>query len=213
MKKAILIIPSIIIVLLAGCASDDSQTYIPGYISPGEFRTRGVAAEKTYNFSNLAVLDNDSVPGPDDPRSCSGALCATVYITWLTGLTYQESVPVNGFAVTDSHLRPSTFFVKVVQTLEGWIVYMRINGVLYIGLANDKFTITPLTSATKTWPACSSSTVPACVDTFAESEDFLQLIQIDFTQNVDLFTVRDNYSQPYVQIRSGDYIIAQKRGL
>lgn len=52
-KAAIISVLCALIALSIGCSSDDDQSIIPGYWSPGEFRPKGIAGHKAYSFATL----------------------------------------------------------------------------------------------------------------------------------------------------------------
>ncbi len=54
-KAAVISVLYMLMALSVGCSSDDDQSIIPGYWSPGEFRPKGVTGRKAYSFADLSL--------------------------------------------------------------------------------------------------------------------------------------------------------------
>lgn len=210
MKQIMPILLWIIIALTAvmtGCSKSDSDSVIPGYLPPGDFRPQGIAREKAYSFSDPTIA-----------RSCAADdSCMAVYGLWLTGTSYTSSVPVPGFALDDTHEIISgaassiTFSVKMMSFAGTWSISMIIDGVQYTGTTPESsVTLSDLTSADDTMPACDTTTLPLpCLSAFAASGVKLRLRRIVFNAPVTLTSVPETNAY----ILGGDYIVAQSYSL
>ncbi|HOT45173.1 MAG TPA: hypothetical protein PLM53_12690 [Spirochaetota bacterium] len=131
-KAAVISILSALITLSGGCSKEEDKSIVPGYWSPGEFRPKGVAGQKAYNFADLSVVGSGTGPlayscssnvtarWPDqwtDTEHCKpdplnplapcnqngDGQCRVIYATWPTGTSYTNSFLLSGFALDDSH--------------------------------------------------------------------------------------------------------------
>ena len=93
MKRRLVACALLFAALIPGCAKEDEEKIIPGYLSPGQFRPRGVLGSKSIDLSFAT--------------SCSGEDCLAVYANWLAG-----TVLVSGFAVSDKNSTPCLLYTS-----------------------------------------------------------------------------------------------------
>jgi hypothetical protein len=200
------------ILLLLGCESKNSNQYIFGYTSPGDFCTKGLASEKAYRFTNVSKTCSSPVDGTGK--------CPAVHCNWYVSeslTSFSNSVPTEGIAVNDQHLSQPTFDLKIFRVAgTAWNVEMVINGVKYLG-TTDQIRVTQSQSGNftdQTWNSETSTCVP--------STTRLNIYYVEFLQNVDLHTNPIEPTSPSVQIQataaggssttppsSGDFMVVQ----
>jgi hypothetical protein len=119
--------------------SSSNPKFIPGYISPGEFRPRGVAREKQYRLGIGGILNQSCGPAslpPADPGFPGGMECAAVYTQWLTP---ESDVYSEGIAVNDRNNPVPVFSMKLYHVLGFplWYFSIIINGASYSGVIDS----------------------------------------------------------------------------
>lgn len=194
MKRRLAACALLIAALIPGCAKEDEEKIIPGYLSPGQFRPRGVLDTKSISFGNASFN-----------KSCSGEDCLAVYANWLAG-----TFLVSGFAVSDKNNTPSTYSMKVTQDLTGWKLVLIIEkggtqGVKYEKIiSGNDFTVDFCRSCEYALPACTS---PPCVEEYEDEGG--QLVQATITFTNQIILENDNPIYGDVIIDIGDEIVAQ----
>ena len=177
------------ILLLLGCESKNSNQYIFGYLSPGDFCAKGLASEKAYRITNAS-------------ESCSPPelICPAVHCNWYVSqslTSFTNSVPTEGIAINDQHVSQPNFDLKIFRVVgTAWTIEMVISGVKYIG-TSDQIRVTQSQSANftdQTWNSETSACVP--------STTRLNIYYVEFLQNIDLHTNPNDLSSPSIQIRA-----------
>ena len=217
----------IIILLLIGCGTKSSNNFLAGYLSPGDFCSKGVASEKAYRFTNITPIRPGFPPDPPLLKSCSAAQCAAVHCLWyvsqsLTSLN--NALPTEGIAVNDKHLPQPTFDLKITRIpgLLLWQISLVLNGFNYVA-STDQIQLTSSPSADVTDQTWNGTT---CVD----SANHLNIIYVKFLNNINL--LNDPNDDPiipkksYIQIvktndvgsptsppATGDFMVVQDYGI
>jgi hypothetical protein len=125
MKAIITIAAFGIILSLTYCTeSSSSQKFIPGYLSPGDFRPQGVPREKEYRLFTGELNAQTCGPGPQ---------CIAVHTHWLTS---ESDVYSEGIAVNDRNVNPSVFSLKMYRAVgsPGWYVTIILDGASSTGI-------------------------------------------------------------------------------
>ena len=176
-------------VLVTGCAKESKEQIIPGYISPGQFRPRGVLASKEINVADL--------PG------CSGEQCVAVYTNWLA-----TNILVSGFAISDKDSPTPTYNMKVTQDIAGWKIVLITDRPTAKGVRYER--IVPRNDIQVDFCRSNTYSLPACpaseCDQEYENEGTL-LVRADITFNSDITLVNADHGD--VVINNGDRIRAQ----
>src|SRR4030042_6569526 len=114
----------IIILMLIGCGEESEDNIIPGYISPGQFRPKGMLTDISYQLSDATIDPADRTCSPPDE-------CLAVYANWLSG-----EVPLDGIAIRNSNTANSKLSMKIYRIKgTGWRISMVYKGVGYTGTA------------------------------------------------------------------------------
>jgi hypothetical protein len=131
----------VFILAIAGCGKEDEDSIIPGYLSPGEFRPKGMLTDKAY------TLTDGTLGGYGN---CSGEQCLAVYALWVV-----NNYPVEGVAIKDDDTVNSRLFLKITRVKFGsWSIRLTFNGIEYSGAASaTDITLDICNTATPTFPA------------------------------------------------------------
>ncbi len=205
MKRRLVACALLLAALIPGCAKEDEEKIIPGYLSPGQFRPRGVLDTKSISFGNASFN-----------KSCSGEECLAVYTTWLAG-----TFLVSGFAVSDKNSATPTYSMKVTQDLVGWKLVLVIEkggtrGVKYEKIiSRNDFTLSFCRSCEYSFPLCCQTNTdpdyipgePLCQKRYEAKGS--QLVQATITFNNEIILENDNPIYGNVIIDAGDVIVAQ----
>ncbi len=157
-KIAIICLVITLAALSGGCSKDSEDNVIPGYWSPGELRPRGIAPEKSFNFTNIPP---QPVAGAPESRTCQGTQCMAVSCIWLGGQSLTQSVPVQGVSLNDDHVlygaTKGASQLKLSMTHVsgfGWSIIMVVNGVSFRNkvVPASSIRITTLQSEIETTP-------------------------------------------------------------
>jgi hypothetical protein len=214
MKLSMKLSLCIIILAVMGCGKESDQQIIPGWISPGVFRPKGVASEKTYNFSSVS-------------KSCAAGTgnCNAVYCGWVTGTSYSQSIPTVGVAVDDKHTTPHEFNFRMLA-IPGtfWSITMVVNGKKYVGSSSD-IRLTKLESADDTLPFFDvdnngSTPIAPDEDDLLASNIKIKIMVVEFTAPITL--TAEDASTVTINTTSigggglpngGDYIVGHINGI
>ena len=189
-----------IILSFTFCTEDSNNPrFIPGYISPGDFRPTGVATEKQYHF-NHASFDQDCGPAtlpPDDPGLPGGQECAAVYGNWFTA---EENIYAEGIAVNDRHLATPVFSMKIFRAIGSpwWYATIILNGASHSGVITDPGAIS--VTRLKSQNIYSQDFTTPQYGSLSSSGGNINLTVITFNNNIDIGGVR---------IQAGEKIVAQ----
>jgi hypothetical protein len=174
-----------IILSFTYCTESSSKPkFIPGYISPGDFRPQGIASEKEYHLFTTETYEQNCGPGTQ---------CIAVHTLWLTS---ESDVYSEGIAVNDRNVNPSIFSMKMyrVAGFPLWYVTIILKGASSVGVLDAgavSITITP--SVDDTIPAYGT----------LESSGV----------KINIATITFNLVQPvaigYVTFHNGDKIVAE----
>jgi hypothetical protein len=202
----------LVILMLVGCGKKESNQYIAGYISPGDFCKKGLAHEKAYRFTNAS-------------KSCStGIDCPAVHTNWYASesvTSFNKAVPTEGIGVNDKQLPQPTFDFKLTRVVNTpWSAEMVLNGVRYSASnVNVRLTTSQSDDVTdQTW----NSTTSVCVD----STTRLNIIYVEFLNAFNMLSdPNDNPTsptKPFIRIEatpgggspttppgSGDFMVVQ----
>ncbi|MBN2080542.1 MAG: hypothetical protein JW838_16355 [Spirochaetes bacterium] len=192
MKRRLVACALLLAALIPGCAKEDQEKIIPGYLSPGQFRPRGVLDDKEISFT-----------GDLSSKNCSGEDCLAIYTTWLVG-----SFLVSGFAISDKNSATPTYSMKVTQDLVGWRLILIIErsgtqGVKYEKIiSGNDFTVEFCKSDEYALPACTS---PPCDEEYEDEGGLLVRATITFNNPITL----ENADHGDIVISAGNRIVAQ----
>jgi hypothetical protein len=225
----------IIILLLIGCGSKSKNNFLAGYLSPGDFCSKGLAREKAYRFTDISpVIPGSVVPHSPLEKSCSpdnssGTICPAVHCIWYMSesvTSFNKSLPTEGIAVNDKYLTQPTFNLKISRVIgTPWYIEMVVSGAKYTA-STDRIQITSFPSADVTDQTWNGT---ACVD----STKLLTIIYIEFLSDINLLSdPNDNPTtptKPYVIIKrtasghdpfnppngvlDGDFMVLQDYGI
>lgn len=233
----------IAILLLVGCGTKSSNQFLAGYYSPGDFRPQGIAHEKGYRFTNITPNRPGFPPDPAVVKSCTSladgtGICIAVHCIWYISqslTSFNNAFPTEGIAVNDKNLPQPNFVVKISRVIgTPWNIEMVVNGVRYSASTND-VRLTQFASVDQTAPFYDPTPgSPNSGDEFAASGIFLNLIYVEFLNDIYLYAIPPDpnvlppdMSKPFIKIAQtdplgrdpnnlpagGDYIVTADYGL
>ena len=201
------------IALAAGCSKDDDNNFYAGYSSPGKFRPKGIAWEKSYNFAAAGKTCSSAVNGT--------GVCGAVHCVWYSSTTLREGVPTEGIAANDRHLDPANFTIKITRNVSlAWDITMVIGGVKYTNVdtkGTNNIELVKLTSTIRTDPFYDPTpALPDSGDEYEASTSYLKLVFVRFTSNIILYSDPNDLLDPTKQIiiaQTGDDLTNSARPL
>ena len=194
----------VIIIMLVSCGKEDTNSIIPGYIKPGDFRPRGIigmpaypsVAPKSYNLTDSTFTGGDG--------SCSGQQCLAVYGLWST-----DNIPVEGIAIRDNDTINSRLLMKLTRvTGTNWDIRLTYKGIAYensVVVDSSYASLSFCTTIIPTQPAYDPDNVPGSGDEFTASATFLVKATFTVIKSIVLQT-KDKSSS--VTLNPGDSIVA-----
>ncbi|MBN1497566.1 MAG: hypothetical protein JXA07_12390 [Spirochaetes bacterium] len=204
--------------LAAGCSESDDNNFYFGYISPGEFRPKGVAHEKSYSFAAIPAPGGSSCSptveyDPENPTASNNG-CLAIHCIWYVGDLTSTYVPTEGIVVSH-RTAPNKYTLRLVRApgLE-WQISLVLNGVLYKA-SSSAVTLTPDVSTEDTLPYYKYDPTPPPPDSGDEveydaSNIKIKLLRVVFNENI---TLENETKTKSINITAGDSIVAQTHGL
>ncbi len=178
-----------------GCKKDSDSSIIPGYWSPGDFRPKGIAREKSYTFNfHYQSFDVPPITATYSYSCRSGndttnpmridSPCMAVYGLWITGTSYEDSLGSEGIAVKDTPTTNPAMIIKITRFVgQKWSVILNLNGVQYNTTETASIELIPFDSSDETIPAYK---FPDATETSASSGVRLRFMLVRFTQDIPL---------------------------
>ncbi|HQL81223.1 MAG TPA: hypothetical protein PK307_03425 [Spirochaetota bacterium] len=194
--KVLKLVALMFILAIAGCGKEDEDSIIPGYLSPGEFRPKGILTEKAYTLTDGTLVGYGN---------CSGEECLAVYALWVV-----NNYPVEGVAIKDDDTVDSRLFMKITRVKFGsWSIRLTFNGIEYNGAASaSDITLDICNTATPTFPAypdVDDNGIPDTPDGFTASDSTLARATLTVVNPVALQT---DDKTGTINLNPGDEIVA-----
>lgn len=204
----------LLIFLLTGCGKKESDQYIYGYMSPGDFCQKGIAREKAYRFTDITPLLSGLPTGPTEEKSCSpdilttGGNCQAVHCNWYASqslTSFDNAVPTEGIAVNDRHVTPPTFDLKIFRVIgTPWSIEMVVRGVRYIA-TTEHIRLTQFQSDDFQDQIVDPDDSTQCIDS-TDPPTHLNIYYIEFLEDVILLSDPNDHpvnpTKPYILIQA-----------
>lgn len=188
----------LLILSVAGCGSEDEDSIIPGYLSPGDFRPKGMLV-KEYTLTDPTFTGGDG--------SCSGEECLAVYALWVT-----SNIPVEGLAVKDDDTVDSRLLLKISRIKYGaWVIRLTYKGIEYGASAGSADLLLELcNTTTPTFPAYTydPDLIPGNEDDVVYDVSASTLSRATLTVIAPIALLTDDGTKTII-LNPGDEIIAQ----